>query len=51
METSIQIFGELAQRLSNKIAEFEVSESEKWCSFNQKGGKRFAYFLLAKKQQ
>jgi putative restriction endonuclease len=51
METSsLILFRELAMRLGKTIAELEISESEKWCSFNQKGGKRFAYFLLAKKQ-
>lgn len=47
---SKQLFYQLAERLKKIIAGFSVSETDKWCSFYQKGGKKFAYILLAKRK-
>ncbi|MBI4377968.1 MAG: hypothetical protein HY578_02605, partial [Nitrospinae bacterium] len=47
---SKQLFYQLAKRLKKIIAGLSVSETDKWCSFYQKGGKRFAYILLAKRK-
>jgi len=49
MQTSKELFQIIARQLNNKIAGLSVNETDKWCSFYQKGGKRFAYCLLAKK--
>ena len=43
-------FYQLAKRLKEIIAGLSVSETDKWCSFHQKGGRRFAYILLAKQK-
>jgi len=47
---SKQLFNQLAKQLKKIIAGLSVSETDKWCSFYQKGGKRFAYILLAKRK-
>lgn len=47
---SKQLFYQLAKRLKKIIAGLSVSETDKWCSFYQKGGRRFAYILLAKQK-
>jgi len=49
MQTSKELFYKIAKQLNDRIAGLTVTETEKWCSFYQKGGKRFAYCLLAKK--
>ena len=49
MQDSKQLFRNIAKHLNNKIVGLSVSETDKWCSFYQKGGKRFAYCSLAKK--
>jgi putative restriction endonuclease len=48
--TSKQLFYQLVERLKKIIAGLSVSETDKWCGLYQKGGKRFAYILLAKKK-
>ncbi len=50
VRTSKQLFYQLAGRLKKIIAGLSVSETDKWCGFYQKGGKRFAYILLAKRK-
>lgn len=45
---SRQIFRQLAGKLTRSILGLSVSETDKWCSFHQKGGKKFAYILLTK---
>ena len=47
---SKQLFYELAGQLKKFIAGLSVSETDKWCGFYQKGGKRFAYILLHKRK-
>lgn len=47
---SKQLFYQLTERLKKNIAGLSVSESDKWCGLYQKGGKRFAYILLAKRK-
>jgi putative restriction endonuclease len=47
---SKQLFYRLATQLKKNIAGLSISETEKWCSFNQRGGRRFAYILLAKRK-
>jgi len=49
MQTSKGLFQIIAKQLNDKIAGLLVNETDKWCSFYQKGGKRFAYCLLSKK--
>jgi putative restriction endonuclease len=48
--SSKHLFNQLAKRLKKSIAGLSVSESNKWYSFNQKGGKKFAYLLLGKQK-
>lgn len=50
LSISKQLFYQLAKRLKEIIAGLSVSETDKWCSFHQKGGRRFAYILLAKQK-
>lgn len=50
LSTSKQLFYQLAELLKKNIAGLSVSESDKWCGLYQKGGKRFAYILLAKRK-
>ena len=52
MELSIskQLFYQLAEQLKKNIVGLFVSETDKWCGFYQKGGKRFAYILLTKQK-
>lgn len=45
---SKQLFHQLVEQLEKNIAGLYVSETDKWCGVYQKGGKRFAYILLAK---
>jgi len=47
---SKQLFYQLAEQLKKHIVGLSVSETDKWCGFYQKGGKRFAYILLAKRK-
>jgi len=49
MLTSKELFHKIVLELQKRIAGLTVSETEKWHSFYQKGGKRFAYCLLSKK--
>jgi hypothetical protein len=51
MQRSKELFQIIAKQLNDKVAGLSVNETSKWCSFYQKGGKRFAYCLLAKKTQ
>ncbi len=48
--SSKQLFYQLVERLNKIIAGLSVSETDKWCGLYQKGGKRFAYILLAKRK-
>ncbi len=48
-DTSKQLFYLLAEQLKKNIVGLSVAETDKWCGFYQKGGKRFAYILLAKR--
>lgn len=48
--TSKYLFQQLAKKLSNLIAGLYISETDKWCSFHQSGGKKFAYALLTKRK-
>jgi len=48
LSISKQLFYQIANRLKNNIVALSVSETDKWCGLYQKGGKRFAYILLAK---
>lgn len=50
LSVSKQLFYQLAERLKKNIVGLSVSETDKWCGFYQKGGKRFAYILLAKRK-
>lgn len=47
---SKQLFYQLVKKLKNNIAGLTFSETDKWCGLYQKGGKRFAYILLAKRK-
>jgi hypothetical protein len=47
---SRQLFHQIIDLLKNMIAGLSVSETDKWCSIYQKGGKRFAYILLARRK-
>src|SRR3989339_263850 len=47
---SKQLFYQLAEQLKKTIVGLSISESDRWCGFYQKGGKRFAYILLAKRK-
>ncbi len=38
----------LIDAMRNKVAGFTFSETQRWCGFYQKGGKRFAYILKSK---
>jgi putative restriction endonuclease len=49
MQTSKELFHAIAKRLNDKIAGLNVVETDKWYSFYQKGGKKFAYCSLAKR--
>jgi len=49
MQNAKQLFQKIIILLNNKIVDLTISETDKWCSFYQKGGKRFAYCLLAKR--
>lgn len=48
LSVSKQLFYQLAEQLKTSIVGLSVSETDKWCGFYQKGGKRFAYILLTK---
>ncbi len=48
VNVSKQLFYQLAGQLKKVIVGLVVSETDKWCSLYQKGGKRFAYILLHK---
>lgn len=48
LSVSKQLFYQLAEQLKTSIVGLSVSETNKWCGFYQKGGKRFAYILLTK---
>lgn len=48
LSISKQLFYQLAEQLKTSIVGLSVSETDKWCGFYQKGGKRFAYILLTK---
>lgn len=50
LSVSKQLFYQLAEQLKKSIVGLSVSETDKWCGFYQKGGKRFAYILLAKRK-
>src|SRR3990167_6477211 len=50
LSISKQLFYQLAEQLKKHIVGLSVSETDKWCGFYQKGGKRFAYILLAKRK-
>lgn len=50
LSVSKQLFYQLAEQLKKNIVGLSVSETDKWCGFYQKGGKRFAYILLAKRK-
>ena len=50
LSISKQLFYQLAEQLKKCIVGLSVSETDKWCGFYQKGGKRFAYILLAKRK-
>ena len=50
LSVSKQLFYQLAEQLKKHIIGLSVSETDKWCGFYQKGGKRFAYILLAKRK-
>jgi putative restriction endonuclease len=50
LSISKQLFYQLAEQLKKHIVGLSVSETDKWCGFYQKGGKRFAYILLAKRR-
>lgn len=47
---SKHLFRQLAGQLKRLIVGLTISESDKWCSFHQKGGKKFAYVLLTKQK-
>ena len=47
---SKQLFHQLKGQLKNIISGLSVSETDKWCGIYQKGGKRFAFILLAKRK-
>jgi len=47
---SKQLFYQLAEQLKKTIVGLSISESDRWCGFYQRGGKRFAYILLAKRK-
>jgi len=49
LSISKQLFYQLVEQLKKHIVGLSVSETDKWCGFYQKGGKRFAYILLAKR--
>lgn len=49
-DTSKQLFYQLAEQLKKIIVDLSVSVTDKWCGLYQKGGKRFAYILLAKRK-
>jgi putative restriction endonuclease len=49
MENSLWLLQLLISQLKEKIFELSVHETEKWYSFYQKGDRKFAYCLLAKK--
>lgn len=48
LSISKQLFYQLVERLKKNIVSLSVSETDKWCGFYQRGGKRFAYILLTK---
>ena len=48
LSISKRLFYQLAEQLKKSIVGLSVSETDKWCGFYQKGGKRFAYILLTK---
>jgi putative restriction endonuclease len=50
ISVSKQLFYQLVELLKGTIVSLSFSESEKWCGLFQKGGKRFAYVLLAKRK-
>jgi len=50
LSISKQLFYQLAEQLKKTIVGLSVSESDRWCGFYQRGGKRFAYILLAKRK-
>lgn len=50
LSISKQLFYQLAEQLKKTIVGLSVSESDRWCGFYQRGGKRFAYILLAKQK-
>lgn len=50
LSVSKQLFYQLVERLKKNIVGLSVSETDKWCGFYQKGGKRFAYILLARRK-
>lgn len=50
LSVSKQLFYQLAEQLKKTIVGLSVSESNRWCGFYQRGGKRFAYILLAKRK-
>ena len=47
---SKQLFYQLAEQLKKTIVGLSISESDRWCGFYQRGGKSFAYILLAKRK-
>jgi putative restriction endonuclease len=46
--TSKQLFHQLVEQLKRNIAGLYFSETDKWCSVYQKGGRKFAYILLSR---
>ncbi len=48
LSISRQIFYQLVEQLKRNIAGLYFSETDKWCSVHQKGGRKFAYILLSK---
>lgn len=48
LSISKQLFYQLVAKLEKNIAGLYISETDKWRGVYQKGGKRFAYILLAK---
>ncbi|MFH1946580.1 MAG: HNH endonuclease [Candidatus Magasanikbacteria bacterium] len=50
LSISKQLFYQLAKQLKKNIVGLSVSETDKWCGLYQRGGKRFAYILLAKRK-
>ncbi len=50
LSISKQLLYQLAEQLKKNIVGLSVSESDKWCGFYQRSGKRFAYILLAKRK-